>query len=80
MENKELQDVVKDLLSARMDIGEIAKGGAVDVTKILSPLSNLVSDIEKKLGKGVFSKEVEDLLKPIIKESKDKLADADNSN
>lgn len=67
--NKELQDILKNIMSARIDMSSIASGGSMDIASILAPLTNIIGDIESNMEK--YPKDIQEQFKKIIKEAKE---------
>lgn len=67
--NKEMQDILKKVMSAGIDMSALASGGAMDIASVLAPLTNLIGDLEKGMDK--YPPDIQKQFKKIIKEAKE---------
>lgn len=69
MENKELENILKNIMSAKIDMNALASGGSMDIASVLAPLTNLIGDIEE--GMDSYPPEIQKQFKKIIKDAKE---------
>lgn len=64
-----MQDILKNIMSAKIDMNALASGGSMDIGSILAPLTNIIGDIESNMDK--YPKDIQKQFKKIIKEAKE---------